>query len=249
MPSARSSCVGLVAFTALLFGCPPPSADATIDATLTADALVLEGTADEELGWYASFTIDAAPPGEYAVFTSPTHPTSLDGLADLDLATCTRSRCSAPGLGTFEERVKLDAAGRLKLGGGSGQRTSKSFFVVVRRGASLDAPLTVRSLVTVESNGGCGNPDPPSLAPSSLDGAPPLEESTPDSEDAGAEKDASGDAANKNASAEPAPTCAELQVRLDACTNISSRRKTASPRSARASRRAAVPASMACSAA
>lgn len=132
--------------------------------------------ADEEQGWYASFTIEAAPPGEYAVFSSPTRPTSLAGLADLDLASCTASSWSAPGLGTFDERVELDASGRLKVGGWSGANTSKNFFVLVRRGPALDAPLTVRSLVTIEGNAGCGgsNPDPPSRATSSLDGAPPL---------------------------------------------------------------------------
>lgn len=70
---------------------------------------------------------------------------------------------------------------------------SHHVFVIVRRGAPLDAPLTVKSIVTVEGNGGCGNPASPALAASSLGGAPPLEESKPDSDDAGAAEDASGD--------------------------------------------------------
>lgn len=180
MDSYRRSKLALPALTALLFGCQPPSASTDVTTTAQGDALVLEGTTDEEQHWYGNVTVKDAPAGEYLLFQARARPTSLAGLAGLDLSTCSYANpCDVPNLGRLDERVQLDEPGPVRLRGGTdyGEDSPGHYFVFVRRGPGAKlGPTTVSATVTIEGNPGCGgsNPDPPNVATSALDGAPPF---------------------------------------------------------------------------
>lgn len=208
-----------IALVAVLAGCPQPEASAPFDATFEVDALVLEGRAEESSSWGADVKIEGAPEGEYLLFALAERPTSLAGLTGLDLSSCTPSTCSdVAGLGELASRVKLDAPGTVRLSAynvRSGSDETRFFFVAIRRGAPTNDRLKVTGRVSMNAGGPCsGNPEPPSIVTSSLDGAPPIVEP------------AAGDAGTD---ASTAPSCDVLQAQVDACTTLSQNSKDTFP--------------------
>ena len=160
--------------TLTLLGCPPPEATSKVDTVLDADALVIEGTTDEEQNWLARLESDDAPPGEYFSFVSTTRPTDVSGLATFDPGPC-RGTCRVPGLGLFRGYAKLERQGPLRLQADEYaeapemQPATSMYFVLARRGTTTGS-VRITGLVSIEGNAGCGgsNPDPPTLVTSTL---------------------------------------------------------------------------------
>jgi hypothetical protein len=131
--------------------------------TLEGEAVVVEGVSKDEPVWSLVLRAASAPAGEYFVFGAATRPSSLDGLAGLDPATCREAprSCDLAGLGRYEGSQALDAGGRLELRAG-GDGGGRWFFVVARRGAAT-LPVTLEGTVEITTNGGCSNLDPPEV--------------------------------------------------------------------------------------
>lgn len=170
----RSRLLALSFVASMLLGCPPPEAASKVDAVLEADALVVEGTTDEDQQWLARLESDDAPPGEYFSFVSTTRPTDVSGLATFDPAPC-KGTCRVPGLGLFSGYAKLERQGPLRLqadeyaAAPERQPATTMYFVLARRGATTGS-VRVTGMISIEGNAGCGgsDPDPPTLVTSTL---------------------------------------------------------------------------------